>query len=161
MKAKPVPEGFHTLTPHITVKGASKAIEFYKKAFGAQLVHRHVMEGSDHVMHATMKIGDSMLMLNDEWPDQGALGPDPKRRSAVTLSLYVDDVDRLFERATKAGAQTVMPPADMFWGDRYAMLADPFGHSWAIATHKEDVSEKDLAQRAKQAFAQEGCGEEA
>jgi PhnB protein len=156
---KPVPDGFHTLTPHITVKGASKAIDFYKKAFGAELLNVHKMEGGDQVMHALMRIGDSMLMLNDEWPDQGALGPDPSRRSAVALSLYVDNADRWFERATKAGAKAMMPPADMFWGDRYSMVTDPFGHLWAIATHKEDVSPAQMTERAKQAFSK-GCSEE-
>jgi uncharacterized glyoxalase superfamily protein PhnB len=117
------------------------------------------MEGTGHVLHARMRIGDAAFMLNDEFPEQGALGPDPERRSAVALHLYVDDVDGLFARATGAGAQPAFPPADMSWDDRYAMIVDPFGHSWSIAKHVEDVSEAEMAERASRAFAQGACDE--
>jgi uncharacterized glyoxalase superfamily protein PhnB len=155
------PEGFHTITPHMTIKNAGEAIAFYERAFGAELIQRCNMAGTEHVLHASMRIGDSFFMLNEEFPDFGALGPDPERPSAVKINLYVDDVDALFEQATKAGAKPTMPPADMFWGDRYATVVDPFGHAWAIAKHIEDVSDEEITERAKQAFAQGGeCGGE-
>lgn len=154
-----MPEGFRTITPHMTIKDASAAIAFYQKAFGAKLLYRCNMEGSDHVLHARMQVGDSVFMLNDEFPEQGALGPHPQRRSPVAVHLYVDDVDALFAQATGAGGVPAFPPQDMFWGDRYAMVVDPFGHSWSIANKVEDVSEAEMAKRAREAFAQGACEE--
>lgn len=140
---KPVPEGFRTLTPHITVKGARKAIGFYQQAFGAEELVVHSMPDGT-VMHASLRIGDSILMLNDEFPQMGAKGPQTIGGTAVTLHLFVADVDKAFDRAVKAGATIVMPVADQFWGDRYGLLTDPFGHQWSIATHKKDVSPEEL-----------------
>ena len=142
---KAIPEGFRTITPHIVVKGARKAIDFYKKAFGAEEIGTHEMPDGT-VMHSTLKIGDSMLMLNDEFPQMGAKGPQSIGGTPVTLHLFVQDVDRAFDRALQAGAKSVMPVADQFWGDRYGLLADPFGHQWSIATHKRDVTPQELEQ---------------
>ena len=148
---KPIPDGFHTLTPHIVVQDAAKAIDFYKGAFGAEELARHrTPDGS--IMHALMKVGDSMLMLNDEFPQMGAVGPNTIGGSAVTLSLYVQDADKAWKRAVDAGASVKMPIADMFWGDRYGVLTDPFGHVWAIAQHKQDLTPEQIAKAAEAAF---------
>jgi len=153
---KPIPDGFHTITPHLVVKGAAKAIDFYKAAFGAEELSRHAMpDGS--IMHALIKIGDSMLMLNDEFPQMGAKGPTSIGGTSVTLNLYVQDADKSWERATKAGATVKMPIADMFWGDRYGILADPFGHAWSIATHKQDLTPEQLMQASKSAMSGKTC----
>ena len=147
-KAKqPIPDGFHTVTPHLIMKDAAGALEFYKKAFGAEETSR--MPGPDgKVMHAELKIGDSMLMIADEFPDMGSSGPKSIGGSPVTLHIYVDDVDALFDRAVKAGGKVTMPLADMFWGDRYGRLEDPFGHQWSIGTHTEDLTPEEIGQRA-------------
>ena len=140
---KPIPDGFQTITPHVTVQGAKKAIDFYKNAFGAEELGVQTMpDGS--VMHALIRIGDSFLMLNDEFPQMGAKGPRTIGGTPVTLHLYVSDVDKAFDRAIQAGATTVMPVADQFWGDRYGILTDPFGHQWSIATHKRDVTPEEM-----------------
>lgn len=143
---KPVPDGYHTVTPYIAVRGAAKALEFYANAFGAKELFRMPGPGGA-VMHAEMRIGDSHIMLGDEAPQMGASSPQTIGGSPVTLLLYVDDVDASFVRATKAGCTAQLPPTDMFWGDRYCKLQDPFGHLWAIATHKEDVSPEEMAKR--------------
>jgi len=151
---RPIPEGQHALTPHLTVKGGGKAIDFYKKAFGAVELHRMPMPGSQEIMHAMLKIGDSFLYLNDECgmgKSPAALGGSP-----VTIHLYVEDVDSVFNKAVAAGAQAKMPPMDMFWGDRYGKVTDPFGHEWSIATHKEDVPPEEMGKRAAAAMAQMG-----
>ena len=129
---KPIPDGFHTITPALVVKGAAKAIEFYKKAFGAEEIARLDGPGGS-VMHAELRIGSSMFMLSDEFPDFGAVGPEAIGGTPVSLCLYVEDCDATFNRAVEAGATTKVPPADQFWGDRYGKVADPFGHSWSIA----------------------------
>jgi uncharacterized glyoxalase superfamily protein PhnB len=148
---KPIPDGFHTLTPHLVVKDASKAIDFYKKAFSAEELGRH--QGPDgKIMHAALKIGDSMLMLNDEFPDMNCRGPLAVGGTSVTLHMYVPNVDQAFDRAVKAGAKVTMPLADQFWGDRYGIVSDPFGHQWSIATHKQDLSQDELANAARKAF---------
>ena len=147
---KPVPDGYRTVTPHLIVKGAAQAIEFYKKAFGAEELAR--MPGpKGSVMHAEIQIGDSRIMLNDEFPDYGKMGPASIGGTPITIHLYVNDVDALFDRAVTAGATARMPVADMFWGDRYGQLEDPFGHHWSIATHKEDVSPEECMRRMKAA----------
>lgn len=152
MTVQPIPEGFHTVTPHLVIDGAKKALDFYKKAFGAVELSRHAVEGSDKLMHGLMRIGDSLVMLADQFPDWGSLGPDRERNSPVILHLYVEDCDAAFRRATKAGAKTIMPCTDMFWGDRYAVVEDPFGHRWSIGTHVEDVSPEEMDRRAKASF---------
>jgi len=141
-----IPQGMHSVTPHLVCAGAAKAIEFYKQAFGATEEAR--MPGPDgRLMHASVKIGDSSVMLVDEMPEWGALGPKSLKGSPVTIHLYVEDVDAVVARAVKAGAKVTMPVADQFWGDRYGKLEDPFGHHWSVATHVRDVSMEE-AQKA-------------
>jgi PhnB protein len=140
---KPIPEGMHTLTPHLVCAGAAAAIDFYKKAFDA--VEQGRMPGPDgKLIHAMVRIGDSPLMLVDESPQWGTLGAKALKGSPVTIHLYVDDVDATVERAVAAGAKVTMPIADMFWGDRYGTLEDPFGHHWSVATHIRDVSPEEM-----------------
>jgi uncharacterized glyoxalase superfamily protein PhnB len=153
-KGKGIPEKFHTITPYLIVRDAAKAIAFYKKAFGAEEIM--AMPGPDGkgVMHAEIRIGDSMVMLTDENPAWEAKSPQSYGGTPVSLHLYVSDVDASFKRAVDAGAQVRMPIADMFWGDRYGKITDPFGHQWGLATHVEDVAPDELARRAK-AFAEQ------
>jgi PhnB protein len=147
----PIPEGYRTITPYLRMKGAADAIAFYKKVFGAEEVMR--MPGpTGAIMHAEMRIGDSMLMLSDEFKDWGTVGPQTLGGTSVGLHLYVADVDALFKRATDAGCQPMMPPTNMFWGDRMAKLKDPFGHEWAMATHVEDVPPSEMGKRAEAAM---------
>jgi uncharacterized glyoxalase superfamily protein PhnB len=147
---KPIPDGYHTITPHVCVNSAAKAIEFYKQAFGAEELFRMPGPGGK-VMHAEIMIGDCHLMLNDEFPEMGTLGPQEGSPSPVVLHLYVNDVDASMAKAEKAGAKVTMPASDMFWGDRYGQLQDPFGHRWSIATHKEDLSPEEIGERAAKA----------
>ena len=143
-----IPQGMHSVTPHLVCAGAAKAIDFYMQAFGAQETAR--MPGPDgKLMHAAVRIGDSTVMLADEMPEWGSLGPKSLKGSPVTIHLYVDDVDSFVARAVKAGAKVTMPVADQFWGDRYGMLNDPFGHRWSIASRIEDLSPKALHERAE------------
>lgn len=150
-EVQPIPAGFHTVTPHLVVKGASDAIEFYKKAFGAQELGRHLAPDGKSIHHAAVKIGDSIVFLVDEFPQMGCRGPLSIGGTAVILHMYVTDVDAAFNRAVAAGAQVRMPVSDMFWGDRYGVVTDPFGHQWSLATHKEDLSPEQLAERSKNA----------
>lgn len=150
-KVRPIPEGFHTITPHLICRDADRAVQFYKQAFGAEELTRMAGPDGKTVMHAELKIGDSLLMICDEYPDMGCRSPLAIGGTPVTLHLYVNDTDTAYERAVKAGATAVMPPADMFWGDRFGKLKDPFGHEWSIATHKEEVSPEECAKRAKTA----------
>jgi len=150
-RVKPIPSGFHTLTPHLVVKGASRAIDFYKKAFGAQEIGRLTGPDGKSIMHANLKIGDSHVFLVDEMPQMGCRGPESIGATPVTIHMYVEDVDATFGKAVAAGAQVRMPVADMFWGDRYGILTDPFGHSWSLATHKEDLSPEEIGKRAQSA----------
>lgn len=146
MPVKAIPDGYYSLTPYLVCKGAAKAIEFYTNAFGAQEVVR--MPGPDgQVMHAEVKIGNSMLMLSDENKERDYLSPDSIGGTAASIMFYTDDVDAVFTRAVGLGATAEQPPADMFWGDRMGNLVDPFGHRWAIATHKEDVSPEEMQKR--------------
>jgi uncharacterized glyoxalase superfamily protein PhnB len=143
---KPVPDGYHTVTPYLTVREAAKAIAFYAKAFGAEELFRMPGPGGV-VMHAELKIGDSIVMLGEESPQMGTSAPPTIGGSPVSLMVYLNDVDASFARAAQAGCTVQMPPTDMFWGDRYGKLQDPFGHHWSLATHKEDVSPEDMAKR--------------
>jgi len=144
-KVNPVPEGMHTVTPHLVCAGAVDAIEFYKKAFGA--VEGGRLPGPNgKLMHAMIRIEGSVVMLVDEMPEWGALGPKSLKGSPVTIHLYVEDVDAFAARAVAAGAKITMPVADMFWGDRYGKLEDPFGHHWSIGTHIRDVSPEEMKQ---------------
>ena len=147
---KAVPEGMHTITPHLVCAGAVKAIEFYKKAFGAtELMKLETPDG--RLMHGRVQIGDSILMLFDEMSECGALSPLALKGSPVVIHLQVENVDAMFAQAVTAGATAKMPPADMFWGDRYCVLEDPFGHQWSIATHVQDLSPEQLQEAAKSA----------
>jgi uncharacterized glyoxalase superfamily protein PhnB len=149
MAVKAVPEGLHTITPHLVVKGASKALEFYKNAFGAQIGAIHTTpEGK--VMHAEFRIGDSKLFLADEFPGPGC---PTAGGSSVILNLYMDGIDKVFNQAVSAGATVTMPLGNQFWGDRYGQLKDPFGQIWALGQHIEDVAPDEMARRAEEAFA--------
>lgn len=143
----PIPPQYGSITPSLVIRGAGEAIEFYKKAFGAKELARMPGPGGA-VMHAEIKIGDSILMLSDEFPAWGAKGPQTLGGSPITVMLYVKDCDQVFRQAVEAGARSQMEPQDMFWGDRFAKLEDPFGHQWGILTAKEKVGPKELARRA-------------
>jgi PhnB protein len=153
--AKPIPDGYHTVTPAITVKGGAQAIEFYKKAFGAKELIK--LEGPDgKLMHACVSINDSSVMLADENPQWKSLGPKSLGGTPVTIHLMVDDVDKTADQAIAAGAKVVMPVADMFWGDRYGIVEDPFGHHWSIATTKRFMTESEIKAAAQKAMCGEG-----
>jgi uncharacterized glyoxalase superfamily protein PhnB len=140
---KPIPEGMHTVTPHLVCAGAADAIAFYTKAFGAVETARIPGKGGK-LMHAAVRIGDSTVMLVDEMPEHGALGPNSLKGTTVTMHLYVEDADAFAARAVAAGAKLTMPVQDMFWGDRFGQLEDPFGHRWSVATHKRDVTPEEM-----------------
>jgi PhnB protein len=140
---KPIPEGMHSLTPYLVCANAANAIAFYVKAFNA--VEQFRLPAPDgRVMHACLKIGDSMLMLTDEWPEHQTFGPNSLKGTPVTIHHYVQDVDASFRQAVEAGATVTLPVTDMFWGDRYGQVKDPFGHSWSLATHKRDLSMEEI-----------------
>lgn len=147
---KPIPEGYHSVTPYLILRGAARALDFYQRAFGA--VERFRMEASDgRIGHAEMQIGDSTLMLADEHPEMGAKSPESWGGSPICLMLYVEDVDLVFAQAVKAGATVERPLADQFYGDRTGGLKDPFGHVWYLATHIEDVPPEEMKKRAEAA----------
>ncbi len=148
-KVKPVPRGYHTITPTLVVRNAEKAIEFYKQAFNAKEDMRHYMPDGKAIMHAELKIGDSRFMISDEFPQMKCQSPQSLGGSPVTLYTYVRDVDKLFDQAVAAGATVVMPVMDAFWGDRCGQLADPFGHVWSLATRKKNLTPKQM-QKAQQ-----------
>jgi PhnB protein len=155
MAANPIPEGYHTLQIYLAVEDASKAIDFYKEAFGAEETIR--MPGPDgSVAHAELQIGDSKLMLSDPFPQSNVRPPSERGGPTASIFMYVDDVDATFEQAQRAGATVVSELEDMFWGDRFGTLADPFGQVWSVATRKEDLSEEEIAERSKAAMAQMG-----
>ena len=149
---KPIPDGFHTLTPHLVVQDAVRAIEFYKKAFGAQEIERFMSPDGKSVMHAQLKIGNSMLMLGNEFPPS-CLSPKSRGGTTVSLVMYVENADAAFDRAVKAGCTVKMPMMDQFWGDRYGQVEDPFGHQWSMSTHKQDLTPEQIATNAKAFFA--------
>lgn len=149
MSVQPIPKGYHTLTPYLTVRDAIRAIQFYKDAFGAEEIG--VMKGPDgKVMHAEIRIGDSLVMLGDESPQFGALSPLSIGGSGMGLHVYVEDVDSAFDRAIRAGGTVEMPVTDMFWGDRYGKLTDPFGHKWSLATRKRNMTSEDIEEGQKE-----------
>jgi PhnB protein len=141
MPAKPIPDGYHSVTPYLTVKAAAKVIDFLKQAFGAKLVHEPIKRPDGAIMHVEVKIGDSRVMIADE--------SEYAKATPSTLYLYVPNVDTTYQQAVKAGGETVMEPADMFYGDRTGCVKDPSGNKWNIATHKEDVAPQELAKRAE------------
>ncbi|TKS60427.1 MAG: glyoxalase [Nitrospira sp.] len=152
--ANPVPAGFHTVTPTLTMRGVEKAIGFYKRGFGAEEKMRFLGPDEKSIMHAEIKIGDSIIFLSEEHPEMGCRGPQSFGGTPVGLYLYVEDADQAFTRAVSAGAKADMPVANMFWGDRCGQLTDPFGHKWTLATHKEDVTPEEMGKRASDFFAQ-------
>lgn len=154
-KVEAVPKAYGSVTAALAVRGAADAISFYKKAFGARELSR--MPGPDgKLMHAEVRIGDSIVMLGDEAPEMGSPSPQTLNGSPVSLMLYVKDADAVFARAVAAGAKPVMPPADMFWGDRYGAVTDPFGHRWSIATHKADLAPKQMMKAMNEWLATQG-----
>jgi PhnB protein len=150
---KSKPEGYHTATPYLIIKGAAAAIDFYKKAFSATELMRMADPKTNHIGHAEIKIGDSPIMLADEHPDMGYKSPKSLGGTPVSLMLYVDDVDSVAKQALAAGAKVMRPVQDQFYGDRSGTFEDPFGHVWTIATHKEDLSPEEMGKRAAAAFA--------
>lgn len=150
---KPVPEGYHTVTPYLTLNDAAGAIEFYKRAFGAKEIMRMNGPGGK-IGHAEVKIGDSVVMLSDEMPGSACRSPKAVGGSTAGIFLYVEDVDALYNQAISAGANAHMPPADMFWGDRFGTVTDPYGHVWSMATHKEDIAPEEMEKRGREAMAQ-------
>jgi uncharacterized glyoxalase superfamily protein PhnB len=156
-QVKAIPDGFHSVTPALVVRDGAKAIDFYKSAFGAEEISR--MPSPDgKVMHAEIRIGDSIVMLSDEFPDWGVVGPETLGGTTGSLNIYVEDCDAVFNRAIEAGATSKMPVADQFWGDRYGKVTDPFGHSWGILTHIKDMTDEEVQEAAAAAMAaQPGC----
>ena len=152
MAVKPIPEGYRTVTPYLAVDDAAEAIEYYKKAFGAK--ERVRMETPDEkIGHAELEIGDSLVMLSDPIPEATTRTPKELGGTSASVFLYVEDVDAVVKRAVEVGATVTMEVADQFWGDRFGSVQDPFGHSWSIATHVEDVPPEEMAERAKKAMA--------
>ncbi len=152
---KPIPEGYHTVNTYLTVHDGRRAVEFYQKAFGA--TEKFLMEGPPgKIGHAELQIGDSIVMLSDEMPGGSCRSPQSLGGTTITLFLYVEDVDRIFNQAVSAGATVTRPVEDMFWGDRYGEVKDPFGHAWGLATHKEDLTPGELQKRAEKAMAEMG-----
>jgi len=149
----PIPEGYRTVTPYLIIRDAARAIEFYVKAFGAKEVMRMPMPDGK-LAHAEIQIGDSMIMIADENLEWGARSPETLSGTPVGIFLYVPDVDATFKQAVDAGATPTMPPSDMFWGDRYGKVKDPFGHEWSVGTHIEDVSPEEMGKRQEAYFAQ-------
>lgn len=155
---KPIPDGMPTIIPHLIVRGADKALDFYAKAFGAKEIGRMPMpgpDGSTRIGHAEMRVGDSVLFFADEFPEWQSLSPQSIGGTPVTIHLYVEDVDAVYQRALDAGATAKMPPMNMFWGDRYGKVVDPFGHEWSLATHIEDVPMEELTARMMASMAQQ------
>ncbi|MBI4523821.1 MAG: VOC family protein [Deltaproteobacteria bacterium] len=153
-QVKPIPTGYHTVTPALSVRDADKAIEFYRRAFGPEELMRFLGPDEKTIMHAEIKIGDSIIFLSEEQPNMGCRGPQSLGGTPVGLFLYTEDVDHAFNRAVSAGAKVEMSVADMFWGDRCGQLTDPFGHKWNLATHKEDLTGEELRKRALAFFAE-------
>ena len=151
-QAKPIPQGYRSVTPYLTLNDAARALDFYKRAFGAQEVMRMDAPGGK-IGHAEIKIGDSMIMLADEMPGSGTRSPQSLGATTAGIFLYVENADAVFNQAVSAGAHVEAPMADMFWGDRYGRLKDPFGHSWSVATHKEDVAPAEMSKRMQEAAA--------
>ena len=149
---KPIPEGMHTLTPNLVIRDCAKAIELYKKAFGAQEISRFMAPDGKSVWHAELRIGDSMFFMNDEMPGMSRPPPSADAPAPATMWLYVQDTDAAFKRAVDAGAKATMPPADMFWGDRCGGVVDPSGYAWSFATHVKDLTAEEM-RRAGEEFA--------
>lgn len=152
-KVKPIPEGYHAVTPHLTLRNSKKAIEFYKKALGAKVLMMFPTPDGKKTMHAAIQIGNSILMMGDENPDQGCASAESLDASPVSFYVYVPNADAAFKKAVAAGATVTMPMADAFWGDRCGTLKDPFGYPWTIATHTHDLTQKEIQEGAQTFFA--------
>ena len=148
----PIPEDFHSITPHLVVRGVERAVSFYEAAFGAEELFRNFGPDGESIIHSELLLGDSRFFVNDEFPDCGSVSPEHLKGTAVTLHLYVEDVDALYERALEAGAEAVFPLQDCFWGDRYAIVRDPFGHKWSLASRMEDLSPGEVGEWARRKF---------
>jgi PhnB protein len=153
MPVKPIPDGYHSVTPYLVCRGAARAIDYYKKVFGAEELMRMPAPG-DRVGHAELRIGDSVVMLADEHPEMGARSPETVGGTPVSLMVYVADVDAVYKKAIAGGARENRPLADQFYGDRSGTITDPFGHQWTIATHIEDVSPEEMERRMAKAHGQ-------
>ncbi len=152
----PIPPGFRSVTPHMTIKNAGEAMDFYVKAFGAEEISRFPMPGMDLLAHGLLRVGDSFIMVADEFPPEfcaDALSPTTAKGTTVALHIYTEDVDGMYRRALDAGCETVMEPMDAFWGDRYGMVRDPYGHHWGLATHVKDMTPEEMAEAAAAEFA--------
>jgi PhnB protein len=157
MAPRPIPEGYHSISPALTIKGAAEAIDFYKRAFGAK--ERYRMPGADGLIaHAELEIGDSVVMLSDPFPQSTVKPPTELGGTSVGIFFYVEDVDAVFQQAVGAGATVTMELEDMFWGDRFGTVTDPYGHSWSLASHVEDVPPEEMEERSTQAMAAMGAG---
>lgn len=154
MSVKRVPQGYHRVTPHLTVRDCAAMIEFYKQAFGAVEKSRAPGPDGKSIIHAAIQIGDSIVFLNDEFPEMGGLSPLASKSTPVTLHLYVEDADKQYQQALSAGAEVVMPLADQFWGDRYGIVKDPSGHQWSIGSHMEDLTPEQMQERMGKTFCQ-------
>jgi PhnB protein len=159
MTIKAIPEGFHSVTPYLTVHDAAEAIRFYERAFGATEMMRLPM--GDKIGHAEIKVGDSIVMLSDEWPDMGKLSPRTRGGATAGLMVYLEDVDAAYARALEAGASAEQPLTDQFWGDRSGSVTDPFGHTWMLATHVEEVPPEEMGRRMEEWSKQAQQGEQA
>jgi PhnB protein len=155
MAVKPIPAGYHSVTPYLVIKGAASALDFYKRAFGATETMR-MADPKGRIGHAEIRLGDSTIMLADEFPEMGAVSPQSLGGTPVSILLYVEDVDARFNKAVAAGAKVLKPLQDQFYGDRSGTLQDPFGHQWTIATHIEDVPPEEMRKRAEAAMKQHG-----
>ena len=154
MSVNPIPDGYHSVTPYLIVDDAEAALKFYREALGAEETVRLPMGGK--IGHAEIRIGNSMVMLSDEWPDMGALGPKTRGGATSSFVLYVEDADKAFDRAVKAGAKVDKPVENQFWGDRMGSVTDPFGHKWSFGSHVEDVSPEELKKRMDAWASQQG-----
>lgn len=154
MSVNPIPDGYHSVTPYLIVDDAEAALKFYREALGAEEVVRLPMGGK--IGHAEIRIGNSMVMLSDEWPDMGALGPKTRGGATSSFVLYVEDADKAFDRAVKAGAKVDKPVENQFWGDRMGSVTDPFGHKWSFGSHVEDVSPEEMQKRMEAWSSQQG-----
>lgn len=154
MSVKPIPDGYHAITPYLSIRGAANAIDFYKQAFGAEELFR-LAAPSGEIMHAEIKLGDSSIMLADSCEETGFLDPAKLGGTSVGVHLYVENVDETFAQAVKAGAKIIKPVEDQFYGDRNGTLEDPYGHFWFVSTHIEDLSPEEVGERAKALFAQD------
>jgi PhnB protein len=152
-KTRPIPEGYHSVTPYLIIKGAAGAIDFYKRAFGATELLR-MPQADGRIGHAEIKIGDSHVMLADEYPEMGHRSPQTLGGAGVSLMIYVDNVDEVYKRSIAAGAKEVQPLKDQFYGDRSGTLQDPYGHVWTVATHVEDIEPEEIERRARKAMQQ-------